>query len=93
MVKTLINSIFAFLGKIIDLILSPLDFPVVPPGLVDAVDTLFNYLSQGMRIVNFVCPIDKIKPALVCFVRIFTVKHSYNVIMWILRKIPFFGIN
>lgn len=93
MVKIFFNFLSGLWETITSAIFSVLDFPAIPAGLVTAVNYLFDYIKQGMRIINFFCPIDSIKPRLRLFIAVYTVLHTYKVIMWVLRKIPMFGIN
>lgn len=76
-----------------DVIFSVIDLPVVPAGLVSAVDLLFNYMKQGMGIINFFCPLSSISPAIDLFIAVYTVEHSYRFIMWILKKIPMLNVK
>lgn len=93
MIDALINSIIDLFNKFLDFLLSFLDFPAVPPELSNAVSFVFEKISSGMGIVNFFLPIEQIKPALICFLAIFTIEHSFTLIMFVVRKIPFLNIK
>lgn len=82
------------LGKIVtDSIFAVIDIPAIPQELVDIVNDVFDYMKQGMSIINFFCPLDKIAPAIDIFVLIFACVQAYKLIMWTLRKIPLFGVS
>lgn len=89
----IVNLIKKLLTFVTDTIFSVIDFPVVPDGLVNAVDTLFMYMEQGMGIVNFFCPLDAISPAIDLFVAVWAIINVYDIVMWVLRKIPMLGIE
>lgn len=74
-------------------ILNVLNFPVVPAELVDIFTAAFEYMEAGMGLINWFCPLAMIQPALVVFLAVFAVSHSYELIMWVLRKIPFIGVK
>lgn len=93
MVKVFFNFLSGLWETVTSSIFSVLDFPAVPVGLVTAVNYLFDYMKQGMRIINFFCPIDSIKPRLRLFIAVYTALHTYKIIMWVLRKIPMLGIK
>ena len=93
MVKVFFNFLSGLWETVTSSIFSVLDFPAVPSGLVTAVNYLFDYMKQGMRIINFFCPIDSIKPRLRLFIAVYTALHTYKIIMWVLRKIPMLGIK
>lgn len=82
-----------FFGWILSPIINLINFPAVPPELVQIVDQVFVHLKSGMSIINFFCPLSVIKPALVVFLAIFAAYHVYLIVMFVLRKIPFLGIE
>lgn len=90
MIIDLIKKLLTF---VTDTIFSVIDFPVVPDGLVNAVGTLFEYMEQGMGIVNFFCPLSAISPAIDLFVAVWAILNVYDIVMWVLRKIPMLGIE
>lgn len=89
----IINLIKKLLTFVTDTIFSVVDFPIVPAGLTSAIETLFNYMQSGMGIINFFCPLDMISPAIDLFLAVYIVLHSYDLIMWVLRKIPMLSID
>lgn len=87
------NLIQKFFGWLLSPIFNVLNFPVVPVELVQIIDQVFAYMKAGMGILNFFCPLSIIKPALVVFLAVYLVYHGYGLVMWILRKIPFIGVE
>lgn len=90
MIVDLIKKLLSF---VTDTIFSVIDLPVVPEGLVNIVDQVFGYMRQGMGIINFFCPLNRISPAIDLFVAVWLVVHGYRLLMWVLRKIPMLGIE
>lgn len=89
----MIKLVTGFFGWIFSPILDVLNFPAVPAELQSIIDTLFHYMSDGMGIFNFFCPLSMIRPALAVLVAVWAVEHGYHVLMWVLRKFPMLGIN
>lgn len=89
----IINLIKKLLSFVTDTIFSVIDLPIVPAGLVSAIETMFDYMQQGMGIINFFCPLDAISPAIDLFLAVWIVINGYDIIMWVLRKIPMLGIE
>lgn len=89
----ILNLIKKLLKIITDAIFSVVDFPVVPAGLVSAVQMMLDYMKQGMGIFNFFIPLTAVKPALIIFLSVWGVLHGYKLLMWVLRKIPMLGIK
>lgn len=90
MIIELIKKLLTF---VTDTIFSVIDLPAVPPGLASAVDTMFMYMRQGMGIINFFCPLEAISPAIDLFIAVWAIIHVYDIVMWVLRKIPMLGIE
>lgn len=90
MIIELIKKLLTF---VTDTIFSVIDLPIVPQGLVNAVNFVMGHMSQGMSIINFFCPLSAISPAIDLFIAVWTVEHSYRLIMWVLRKIPMLNVK
>lgn len=90
MILSLLTKLLSF---VTDTIFSVIDLPVVPAGLVNAVNLVLGYMSQGMGIINFFCPLEAISPAIDLFIAVWTVEHAYRLIMWVLQKIPMLDIK
>lgn len=89
----IIGLIKKLLSFVTDTIFSVIDLPIVPAGLVGAIETMFSYMREGMGILNFFCPLNLISPAIDLFLAVWIVINSYDIIMWILKKIPMLGIE
>lgn len=89
----IINLITTLLQFVTDTIFSVVDLPVVPRGLVNAVDLMLGYMRSGMGIFNFFCPLSGISGAVDLFVAVWTVEHTYRLVMWVLQKIPMLGVK
>lgn len=82
----IINLIKKLLSFVTDTIFSVIDLPIVPAGLVSAIETMFDYMQQGMGIINFFCPLDAISPAIDLFLAVWIVINGYDIIMWVLER-------
>lgn len=89
----MIKLVMGFFGWIFSPILDLLNFPAIPSELQSIIDTLFQYMTEGMGIFNFFCPLSMIRPALAVLVAVWTIEHGYHVLMWVLRKLPFVGVT
>lgn len=83
--------------KLAHLCLKPLialfDLPVVPAELVTLVNKLFEYMQVGTGVLNFFVPFGVIRPAIDVFLAVWAVEHAYNLVLWVLRKVPLLGIK
>lgn len=89
----MVNFFLALLDFILSPILSVLDFPAVPAELSALVNQVFSYMKSAMGIINFFVPLSLIAPAIVVFFAVFTIMHSYSLLLWVLKKVPMVGIE
>ena len=89
----ILNLIKKLLTFVTDTIFSVIDLPVVPQGLVNAVNMVMGYMADGMGIINFFCPLEAISPAIDLFILVWGVEHGYRLVMWVLQKIPMLNIK
>lgn len=89
----MINLISGILEWVLSPLLSLFDFPVLPPEVATLLDTLFSYMRGAMGLFNFFCPIRTIKPAIDVFLAVYIIKHTYQIVMWVLKKIPMIGVE
>lgn len=82
-----------FFSWVLSPVLNVLNFPVIPVELVDIITAGLEYVQSGLSIFNWFCPIAVITPAITMFMSVWLVKHGYDMVMWILRKIPFIGVE
>lgn len=81
------------LGWVLSPIKAVLNVVQLPSELGTIISQVVSYLQSGMVIFDWLCPLDMIKPAVVCFLACWGVKHAYDLVMWILRKIPVLGVS
>lgn len=85
--------ISGFFGWVFSPILSLLDFPVLPAEVTQVIQTGIGYISAGLGILNWFVPINLITPAVAVFAACWAIEHGYTLVMWVLRKIPFVGVQ
>lgn len=89
----MIKIIMGFVSWVLSPIINLLDFPAIPAGVAGLFEQVFEYMRSGMVIINWLCPINLITPAIDVFLAVFLIEHGYKLVMWVLRKIPMFGIS
>lgn len=89
--ENLINWGLAFF----DSFLNFLDvLPAMPDSVVSALDTFFtNIFEYGWNGACFFLPMDYVLILFPLVLLVSNFEHVYHLIMWVLRKIPFVGIE
>ncbi len=72
--------------------LSVFDLPDVPAAFNEALDSFLEFLINGSFFFKLVFPINLV-PFFYIFLSIFSFGHAYDLVMWILKKLPILGIK
>ncbi|RGR66888.1 hypothetical protein DWY25_17385 [Holdemania filiformis] len=68
-------------------------FPATPAFIVTGVMTLFTWLSGGLEFLSFFVRLNTIVTLAPIVILIAEGEDIYNMVMWVLRKLPFLNIN
>lgn len=89
-------------NKLMDLIFNLLDklfifeLPSLPDSVIEVYDTALGYISTGFSVLAAFVGADAMKyMAVICglVIAINALYSVYSFVMWVLRKIPFLGID
>lgn len=85
--------IMSFLGWVLSPLIDVLNLPVVPAELSEVVSTVLDYVHNAVGLLNLFVPMSVVQPALAVVVAVYVVHHGYTLLVWVLRKIPFVGVD
>lgn len=89
----IIATLISLIVKVFSVLTAFIKVPGTPQAVKDFLATALEYMTAGMQILaNYV----DVPYLLLLFGLVITVDASiftYRLIMWVLRKIPFFGIE
>lgn len=89
----ILKMVLGLMQSILSFILGLLPLPDVPAWLVELTETILQYMKTGMGIVLFFVPQTVVQGALDLVILVWTVVHTYKLVLWVLRKIPMLGIE
>lgn len=79
----LLNAVFNLLDVL----------PNMPVSLANSIDGFFSLIFDNLALLGFFFPIPTLKLILPLFLLIVNFEKVYTFVMWILRKIPFIGVE
>lgn len=90
----IIVAILALAGVVIAVLVTALNgIPSYPTAVVDSANLFLTYLRAGMGFVySFVNPAP-VKAMLAFTLALMGVYEGYKLIMWVVKKIPLFGVS
>ena len=90
LVEGLCNLGLVVLNAVLDL----LDvLPDMPQVIISAVNAFVDLIFQGISILNFFIPVSYLGAFVLIAIAIENFEKVYSFVMWVLRKIPFVGIE
>lgn len=89
----IIDALLDLLSVILEWILGVFDIPDMPPELETVLDTFTGYLTMGIALLQNYTHMDYLLALFAIVVAFDVCVGAYHVIMWVLRKIPMFGIS
>lgn len=85
----LLSLLVAFLG----LLLSPLSLLPIPEGVQSVLTTGIGYLMNGFEIIAAYTHFSYLLSLFTFVMGLEVALLGYKVVMWIIRKIPFFNVS
>lgn len=90
----LVESLFNGVTSLIDGILNLLDvLPEFPEDLVTSMDSFFFLIFDNLSLLGFFVRLDTVKILIPLVIVVMNFEDIYAFVMWILRKIPFIGVE
>lgn len=89
----IIKGLFELFYGMITVIFSFINLPGLPSEVQTVIDTLFQFMSQGLNLVGFFCHPPVLKVIVPLTIVFMNFDKVYKLVMFVLRKIPFLGIE
>lgn len=89
----IIKGLFSLIISLLNILFGWVSFPAMPEAVDTAFQTLLGYMSAGIGFVWLIVPKQLVLVVLPVVLVLSNFDKLYGVIMWILRKIPFLGIQ
>lgn len=88
------DALFEVFMWLFDFIIPFLELlPEPPETMTNLVNWLVEFLQSGITCVNYFVDLNYMSGCLVVWLVIASVDKGYHIVMWVLRKIPFLGIE
>lgn len=89
-IKLLLN----LLKGLLDLILNLFDvLPSLPDGVIESINNYVTLIIQNSKVVSFFIPVEFCLTLVAIVLVIENFHYIYKFTLWLLRKIPFVGIE
>ena len=89
--------IMDLLKGVLKLFLTPIlalfSFAIDLEAVAGVVSQVLGYMEDGLSIVNFFCPLNLVRPCILTVIAVYAVVNGYHLVMWVIKKIPFTGVE
>ncbi len=89
----IIKGLFSLIISLLNIVFGWVNFPDMPSAVDEAFTTLLSYMSAGMGFVWLIVPRDLVLVVVPVVLVLSNFDKLYSVVMWVLKKIPFLGIE
>lgn len=87
--EALLNMVFGLLK----IVFGWISLPAFPEGLANSIDTFLNLIFDNLTLLGFFIRPSTIMIVVPILIVLLNFEDVYKITMWILRKIPFLGLQ
>lgn len=67
--------------------------PSIPTSYWSTLSTAVTYIASGIKFLNYFTNTAVVIPLALCCILLHNVYVAYKVVLWVVKKIPFFGVS
>ena len=91
--KLIVESVLNLFADALKVIFQWINLPQVPSNIQAVIDQFFEYLRSGMGFVYIFFDMSLVKILLPLLIAVINFDKVYKLVMFVLRKIPFLGVD
>jgi hypothetical protein len=91
--KLIVESVLTLFADALKVIFQWINLPQVPSNIQTVIDQFFEYLRSGMGFVYIFFDMSLVKILLPLLIAVINFDKVYKLVMFVLRKIPFLGVD
>lgn len=89
----IIKGLFSLIISLLNIVFGWVNLPQMPDAVDAAFDSLLAYMQAGIGFVWLIVPRDLVLVVVPVILILSNFDKLYSVVMWVLKKIPFLGIE
>lgn len=89
----IIKGLFELVFALLRIVFAPINLPGLPAGIQSVLDELIGYLTGAVGLLGVFVDLDVLRFLIGGVIVLVNFDKIYSVTMFILRKIPFLGIE
>lgn len=89
----IIKGLFSLIIALLNIVFGWVSLPAMSSAVDEAFNMLLSYMQSGIGFVWLIVPRDLVLVVIPVILILSNFDKLYTVVMWVLRKIPFLGIQ
>lgn len=89
----IIKGLFELVYTLMSVVLAPFSLPQLPEGIQTIFDEVLGYMTGAVGLLTVFVRPTTLKLLIPAVIVVINAEHIWNGIIWILKKIPFVGIE
>lgn len=90
----ILRGLFELIYNLLNVVLTPFQIiPNMPAGVSASINALVDFMFAPVRILLFFVNVDVVRPLIPLVIIVMNMEHIFDGIMWVLKKLPFVGIE
>lgn len=89
----IIKGLFSLIIALLNIVFGWVNLPAMPAAVDEAFTLLLSYMQAGIGFVWLIVPRELVLVVVPVILILSNFDKLYTVVMWVLRKIPFLGIE
>lgn len=89
----IIKGIFELVYTLLSVVLAPFSLPALPTGLQTIFEQLVGYLTGAVGLLCVFVRPSTLQLMIPAVILVINADHIWNGILWVLKKLPFIGLE
>lgn len=89
----IVKGLFELVYSLLSVILAPFSLPGLPEGIQSIFDEVLKYITGAVGLLSVFVRPSTLKLMIPAVILVINAKHIWDGILWIVRKIPFLGME
>lgn len=89
----IVKGLFELVYTLLSVILAPFSLPALPAGIQSIFNEVLDYITGSVGLLYVFVRPTTLKLLIPAVILVINAKHIWDGILWIVRKIPFLGME
>lgn len=89
----IINSLLNFLYFLMDFLFGWINIPQMPQNLINSINQFLDLVFENLGLLSFFIRPSTLKILIPLVIFLVGFKYGYKIVVWLIHKIPFIGLN